>query len=80
MHISTTSLRNAGLNNSNWSSNTDKYESNPWYTWAYYLEFDASGTNPSRGYARFLGLPVRCLVYVVDGWYNVSNCGKKEKV
>lgn len=56
------SMRNSGRVGRSWSSSSTTYSS-PISARAYYLDFNASGVNPLTNDNRWLGLPVRCLVY-----------------
>ena len=57
------SLRNFGINGYGWSSASRAFSSITSAT-TYYLDFNASGVNPSYGPDhRWYGFPIRCLAY-----------------
>ena len=57
------SLRDFGLAGNGWSRVATVYGAGTWDTRAYYLYFITSDVNSSGNYVRWVGLPVRCLVY-----------------
>ncbi len=63
VYLDTGVLRHFGLSGFGWSRIATVYGAGTWDAKAYYLYFNASGVDQSANYVRWLGLPVRCLVY-----------------
>ena len=61
--LNTGAMRNFGVNGYDWSRIATVYGAGTWDAKAYYLDFNASGVYPSNAYVRWVGFPVRCLVY-----------------
>ncbi len=57
------SLRNSDRTGNDWSRSAVAYGVGTWDARAHYLYFHPSGFYPSGNYTRWVGLPVRCLVY-----------------
>ncbi len=60
-------MRDVGSTSFNWSRSAGSWSNNDtWSANAYYLGLYSGESYPSRGpFARWLGLPVRCLVILV---------------
>ena len=63
VNLNTGALRDFGFGGGGWSRIATAYGAGTWAAGAYYLYFGASDVNPSIINVRWLGLPVRCLVY-----------------
>ncbi len=63
VNLNNGALRVFGINGYGWSRISTAYGTGTWDAKAYYLNFNASGVNPSDNYVRWVGFPVRCLVY-----------------
>ncbi len=61
--LNTGALRNFGINGNGWSRVATVYGAGIWDARAYNLGFAPSGVGPSNNHVRWVGLPVRCLVY-----------------
>ena len=61
--LGTGAMRRFGVNGYGWSRIATVYGAGTWNARAFYLDFSASGVNPSGDYVRWYGFPVRCLVY-----------------
>ncbi len=61
--LNTGAMRNFGVNGYDWSRIATVHGAGTWAARAYYLYFHPSGVYPSNNSARWLGFPVRCLVY-----------------
>ena len=61
--LNTGALRVFGIHADGWSHIATAYGAGTWDAKAFYLNFYASGVNPSNNNVRWFGFPVRCLVY-----------------
>ncbi len=66
VNLSTGALRDFGVYGLGWSRIATVYGAGTWVAKAYVLGFYASDVNPSNAYVRWVGYPVRCLVYQFD--------------